>query len=213
MPSGIGRSPDRWSGEWRVRAPDVRTGGPEGLDGERAGPPPYATHMTTTDRQLRIVTMPVTHPVAAELIARVEAELCARYQVSSIGTLRPTDFEPDGGGAFLVACLGDQAVGCGGIRRLRPDVAELKRMFVDAAARRQGVARALLGGLEAAARQAGYRELWLETGTEQPEAIALYLAAGYLPMAPFEPHASRVRPGDPCLVQHDSRSRFFGRPL
>ena len=83
----------------------------------------------------------------------------------------------------------------------------------DAAARRRGVARALLAELEGAARRFGYRELWLETGTEQPEAIALYESAGYLPVPPFDPHDGQPRAGDPCLVQHDSRSRFFGRRL
>ena len=169
--------------------------------------------MTTTDQQVRIVPTAVTDPVAAGLVARVEAELCARYQVRTIGGLRPSEFEAAEGGAFVVAWLGDEAVGCGGVRRLRPQVAELKRMFVDAAARRRGVARALLAELEGAARRFGYRELWLETGTEQPEAIALYESAGYLPVPPFDPHDGQPRAGDPCLVQHDSRSRFFGRRL
>lgn len=166
-----------------------------------------------TDRQLRIALAAVTDPVAAALVERAEAELCARYQVPSIGTLHPAEFAPAAGGAFLVAWLGDQPVGCGGIRRLRPGVAELKRMFVDAPARRRGVARALLAALEQVARDAGHRELWLETGTEQPEAIALYRSAGYQPVPPFEPHASRVRVSDSCPQQHDGRSRFFGRVL
>lgn len=166
-----------------------------------------------SDRQLCIARMVVTDPVAAALVERAEAELCARYQVPTVGSLRPAELEQAAGGAFLVAWLAGEPVGCAGLRRLRPGVAELKRLFVDASARRRGVARALLTAVEEAAVNAGHRELWLETGTEQPEAIALYEAAGYWPVPPFEPHASRGRSGDPCLQQHDDRSRFFGRVL
>ncbi len=45
------------------------------------------------------------------------------------------------------------------------------------------------------------RQLWLETGTEQPEAIALYTSAGYRPTDPFG------------AFTHDSRSRCFYRTI
>lgn len=169
--------------------------------------------MTVTDRLVRIVPSAVTEPVAAELVRRAEEELAARYQVPSIGTLRPGELDPAAGGRFAVAWVGDEPAGCGGIRRLRPDVAELKRLFVTGEARRRGVARSLLRYLHDAARMAGYRQIWLETGTEQPEAVALYEVSGYFPIAPFEPHASRATVTDPCMRQHDTRSLFFGIDL
>lgn len=42
-----------------------------------------------------------------------------------------------------------------------------------------GVAQRLLTAVEEAARGAGRQRIWLETGTAQPEAIALYEKAGY----------------------------------
>ena len=79
-------------------------------------------------------------------------------------------------------------MGCGGWRTIShfaeesgvaEDVAEIKRMFVSAEARKSGVATALLAALEASARNAGMRRMILETGTAQPEAIALYIKSGY----------------------------------
>ncbi len=137
-------------------------------------------------------------------MGEAEADICGRYGVASIGTLDPAAFEPAAGGVFLVAWAGDQAVGCAGVRRLEPAIAELKRLYVVPTSRRSGVARRLLAETEDAARRLGYQELWLETGTEQPEALALYRSAGYEPIAPFRPVGAPGR---------DDRSRFFGRRL
>jgi GNAT superfamily N-acetyltransferase len=58
-------------------------------------------------------------------------------------------------------------------------------MYVQPAYRRTGVGRAVLTALEARARALGYARLRLETGVRQPEAIALYRAAGYEPIEPY----------------------------
>ena len=71
--------------------------------------------------------------------------------------------------------------------RTRPDVvrlggalsAEVKRMYVAPAGRRMGLARAMLAHLEETAAGAGADVMILETGTEQPEALALYASSGY----------------------------------
>jgi GNAT superfamily N-acetyltransferase len=60
-------------------------------------------------------------------------------------------------------------------------VAELKRLFVRALYRRRGLARVLLATAENRALELGYRQLILETGSKQPEAVALYQAQGYQP--------------------------------
>jgi ribosomal protein S18 acetylase RimI-like enzyme len=43
----------------------------------------------------------------------------------------------------------------------------------------------VLAELERLAREAGYRRVVLETGMRQPEAIELYVSAGYTPIAGF----------------------------
>ncbi len=90
---------------------------------------------------------------------------------------------------MLLATLDGEPVGCVGLRRVNADTAELKRMYVRPGLRRKGIARALLAACEQAARELGYRYLWLETGTLQPEAVALYLSAGYEPVSPFGQYA------------------------
>ncbi|MBV8657699.1 MAG: GNAT family N-acetyltransferase [Burkholderiales bacterium] len=86
---------------------------------------------------------------------------------------------------FAVARNTDgQAIGCGAIV-LNPEFGELKRMYVSPIARGQGVARRLLQQLESAAIRVGCTQLKLETGPYQPEALALYGAAGYTRRGPF----------------------------
>src|SRR5262245_30616851 len=80
-------------------------------------------------------------------------------------------------------------VGCGAVRLLEPGVGEVKRMFVRPEARRRGVARLVLVKLEETARERGLHTLRLETGTRQPEAIALYATHGYRPIPRFGEYA------------------------
>ena len=102
---------------------------------------------------------------------------------------RPADVVGTGK-CFVVAWLDGAAVGCGAFRPHDPGVAEVKRMFVHAAARRRGVARAILAALEMEALHMGYHTMRLETGTLQPEAIALYRSSGFVPIPCFDEYAA-----------------------
>ena len=103
----------------------------------------------------------------------------------------PAEFEPPDG-AFYVGYRDDRPVTMGGWR-FRPDVSrlgsqravEVKRMYVAPSARRGGLARLVLAHLEATSRTAGADVIILETGTAQPEAMALYESAGYQRIDPF----------------------------
>ena len=89
-------------------------------------------------------------------------------------------------GAFVVAWLDGEPVACGALRAAEVDgTAEVKRMYTAPAARRRGVAAIVLERLEQRAAELGYRALRLETGTAQPEAIALYDRAGWQRIASF----------------------------
>ncbi len=135
--------------------------------------------------ELRIEQVPITHPDALRLIDEVQAEYRVRYGGPDRTPLEPAYFEPPSG-AFYVGFRDDVPVAMGGWR-FRPDVsrlgstraAEVKRMYVAPTARRGGLARLMLAHLEATARTSGADVMILETGTAQPEAIALYEAAGY----------------------------------
>src|SRR5208337_4275680 len=71
-------------------------------------------------------------------------------------------------------------VGCGCLRETGTDrTIEIKRMYVAEKMRGRGIARAILQDLETWAAELGGNRAILETGVNQPEAIALYTGAGY----------------------------------
>ena len=82
---------------------------------------------------------------------------------------------------FVAGFLDGKAVGCGAVVALEAGVGELSRIFVDVAARRNGVGAAIMQKLESEA-SGRYARLVLETGVEQPESIALYEKCGYKPV-------------------------------
>jgi GNAT superfamily N-acetyltransferase len=90
-------------------------------------------------------------------------------------------------GTFLVAWIDGESAGCGAVKPLDSDATkgEIKRMYTVPTARRRGVSRALLVELERRAGHLGYRELQLETGLAQPEAIALYESHGWYRITPY----------------------------
>jgi putative acetyltransferase len=128
-------------------------------------------------------------PAASVLIAALTAEISAIYPGDD-GTAHfsPEDAMPPGGG-FVVARLGEDAVGCGALRPFgAPGVAEIKRMYVAPRVRGQRVGQRILEQLEALARQLGYHTIRLETGTLQPASVRLYERAGYTPIPCYPPY-------------------------
>ncbi len=140
---------------------------------------------------LRIEQLPITHPDAQLLVEAVQQEYVVRYGGRDRTPMRASELAPPWG-AFYVGYRDARPV-MTGAWRFRDDVerlgstrpAEVKRMYVAPAARRLGLARLMLAHLEATARTAGAEVMILETGTAQPEAMALYVAAGYEAIVPF----------------------------
>ncbi len=85
---------------------------------------------------------------------------------------------------FVVARRDGVAIGCGALR-LCDGYGELKRMYVHPRERGNGIGVNILAALEAIARGELLPVLRLETGIAQPEALALYEAAGFRNCAPF----------------------------
>jgi GNAT superfamily N-acetyltransferase len=122
---------------------------------------------------------PEVAPLLAPVIDGLAAEYLARYgEIDEMSSVSMTEFDPPDG-TFVVVVDGGTVVAGGGLRRLSATTCEVKRMWTDAAHRRKGCATLVLHTLEEAGRAAGYDELWLETGPEQPEAFAFYTALGY----------------------------------
>ena len=135
---------------------------------------------------------PYEEPDAQVLVAAMMGEIGERYaadgpvagdspDVAARWALHGEQVTPPRG-AFVVARVSGEPVGCGGVRRVPgapADVAEIKRMYTVPAVRGRGISRALLAALEAEAAALGFRRLQLETGLRQPEAVQLYSTAGY----------------------------------
>jgi ribosomal protein S18 acetylase RimI-like enzyme len=68
-------------------------------------------------------------------------------------------------------------------------VAEVKRVYVAPEFRRQGLAQLLMAALEDSAAAAGARSVVLNSGSRQPEALALYAALGYTSAAGYGVYA------------------------
>jgi GNAT superfamily N-acetyltransferase len=127
-------------------------------------------------------------PVAQDLVARVQQEYVIRYGGPDAAVVDPAEFVPPVG-SFFVASVDGVPAGCGAWRVHGPGVVEIKRVFVDAAFRRRGLAEAIMAALEDSAARAGFREAVLYTGPAQPEALALYDRLGYRPATRFGAYA------------------------
>lgn len=90
-------------------------------------------------------------------------------------------------GGIWLAVAGDVAIGCVALRPVDGDVAEVKRMFVDAASRGRGVGRALLTALIAGARVRGYATLKLGTLDDMHAAQSLYHSLGFRAVERYRP--------------------------
>jgi putative acetyltransferase len=98
----------------------------------------------------------------------------------------PGPYVPPRGGLWL-ATSNETGIGCVALRPLDDEAAEVKRMFVDAAWRGQGVGRALLEELVAGATARGYRTLRLGTLRDMTAAQSLYQSLGFAPIARYRP--------------------------
>ncbi|MFC5722063.1 GNAT family N-acetyltransferase [Streptomyces gamaensis] len=160
---------------------------------------------------MEIVAARFDHPDAVKLHDRVQAEYAERYRSEGsegdAAAVRPEEFVPPRGLYLLAYDAGGTPVAGGGWRSRHADEegfadgdAELKRMYVVPEARGLGLARRILAELEADARAAGRTRMVLETGTMQPEAVALYTSSGYEP-APVKFGHYRFHEMSRCFVK------------
>ncbi|MGY1704599.1 GNAT family N-acetyltransferase [Geodermatophilus sp. SYSU D00697] len=144
---------------------------------------------------LAVVSVHPDDPLAAPLFAELLYEYDSRYgdlyggAAAELTRHPAAEFLPPDG--ELVLLLEDGAPVAGGAyrRHADPGTAEVKRMWTAAAHRRRGLARRVLAELETRAAARGYTRMYLTTGPRQPEARALYLAAGWAPL--FDPAVAR----------------------
>lgn len=143
---------------------------------------------------VELVVVDPEHPHAIWCIDRYTEELNRRsartFDPSTGATALPEELRPPAG-AFLLAYLDGEPVGCGAVKHHPNAPAEIKRMWLAPEARGLGLGRRLLERLECHAREAGASVARIETNRDLTEAVALYATAGWYEVAPFndEPYA------------------------
>ena len=142
------------------------------------------------NRSVEITRTTSADPRFQMLAALLDAELVVRYG--------PVQDLYKGFNAFAcetVIVAGE--LGCGCFKPFDEASVELKRMFVRREQRGRGIASAILGGLEAWARELGHTQMVLETGNLQTEAIAMYKKLGFVDTPLFGPYIDL--PASVCL--------------
>lgn len=144
---------------------------------------------------IELTEEPYDGPVATALVQALHADIAERYageteswtaeeihadDVAYLAEITP-ELVRAPHGSFVVAWVDGEPAGCGAVKPLdhAVGVGEIKRMYTAPGARRRGIASAVLRKLEAAATELGYERLQLETGSAQPEALAVYEAHGW----------------------------------
>lgn len=150
---------------------------------------------------VRFVEIHPDDDLAQPLIAELATEYATRYDGTEAGVLRwlrghpAEEFSPPTGG-MLIGLLDSVPVTGGAFRRFGvvdgTETAELKRIWTDRRYRRRGYGRLLLSELESRIVAMGYRRVYLTTGDRQPEAEALYTAAGYVRLPEPRPGKGEV---------------------
>ena len=135
---------------------------------------------------MRIEIDDVSRP---EVIALLEEHLRNMYELSPPEQVFAFDASKlrAPGIAFWTAWEDGTLLGCAALKELSATQGEVKSMRTPARLRRRGVGRALLNHIVHVARERGYRELLLETGSHPAFAPAqtLYRSVGFRECGPF----------------------------
>jgi len=135
---------------------------------------PFAEHDGAQVRALFIAVNRLLSP--PDLHNAFEAYI-ERALVEEIDRIPAYYGERDGG--FWVAVRADKVVGTFGLEWASDEAMELRRMYVDPSARRQGIARQMLQFAEDECRRRSVYRLELSTAEIQRAALSLYRNAGY----------------------------------
>jgi GNAT superfamily N-acetyltransferase len=127
--------------------------------------------------------------LVASYVAEVAASFPGGFNPDASVSADPEELTPPRG-AFLVVRDDDAtAIGCGGVKLLDAQTAEIKRMWLAPAARGRGLGRSLLAALEQAARDLGATEGRLDTNAQLESALALYRRHGWGEVSAYNDNA------------------------
>ncbi len=114
-----------------------------------------------------------------EYARAVDVDLCFQDFAAELDRLSVMYAPP--AGALLLARAGSETAGCVGLRKLRDDICEMKRLYVRPPFRGRHLGRRMAEDIARRARDLGYRTLVLDTLGTMEAAQRLYLSMGFTP--------------------------------
>ena len=144
--------------------------------------PPIALHTPGTAQDIED-----TRAIFLEYAAQLGVDLCFQGFDDELASLPGQYAAPQG--VLLLARVGGQVAGCGGVRALPdvdyPDACEMKRLYVRPGFRGSGLGRLIAQALMDRALQAGYSTMLLDTLDDMEAARGLYQALGFVEVPPY----------------------------
>jgi ribosomal protein S18 acetylase RimI-like enzyme len=127
--------------------------------------------------------VPIMRELFREYAASIGSDLSFQDFKAELDGLPGKYAEPDG--VMILARYRGAPCGCVALRKIDARTCEMKRLYVKAAGRGQGIGRALVTRIIEEARARGYASMRLDTWPTMKSAIALYKSFGFQEIAPY----------------------------
>jgi ribosomal protein S18 acetylase RimI-like enzyme len=151
--------------------------------------PTFLQEIPLKTAPFHITSAPLDSPDAKVLLEALSETLETITGSSGKASFDPAEMQGERACFVIARNASGAPVGCGAIRPLQEDIAELKRMYAVPGYR--GIGSAVLAHLERTAGQLGYRHIWLETRKVNTRAVAFYTRNGYTLIPNYGRYAGR----------------------